>query len=113
MKNFLDDDDFSDEIEEVDEMEGDNFTSHHTYTQTERNNVSMKTKTQNKKETKFQEEDFDTKVAKIICNIHNKFKQDKFSEWVNENYSHLRKLYELSGMNMSEEEFYTFMYNHK
>lgn len=110
MKNFLDDD-FSDEIEEVDEMEGDNFGKNHT--QSERNNVSIKSKTQNKKETKFQEEDFDTKVAKSICNIHNKFKQDKFLEWVNENYFHLRKLYELSGMTMSEEEFYTFMYNHK
>lgn len=98
MKNFLDDDFSEDEVEVEEEEIEDDFEYNYT---------------RKPKNIKFQEEDFDTKVAKVITNIHKKEKQKKFSQWVNENYYHLKKLYTLSGMDLSEEEFYVYMYDHK
>lgn len=62
---------------------------------------------------KFDESSFDVKVAKSITNIHRKQKEtNKFSNWVEENYEHLLKLYELSDICIPMETFFTYIYDH-
>ena len=60
--------------------------------------------------------DFDEKVAKTVTKIHKdvqkKEANKKFSKWVNENYDHLKNLYQLSETTLSEQDFYTFVYDH-
>jgi len=107
MKNFLDDDDLSydteDEIEEVEK--------HDAFEHFEVEPENVKTTTQKMKK-KFDEETFDSKVAKSIVNIHSKKNDDKYSKWVNNNYNHLQHLYHLSCTNVSEEVFYSYIYEH-
>jgi hypothetical protein len=111
MKNFIDDDVFSEEEYEY-EQEHEEQQSH----QSEHDYYVKDIPIDSKKKTKFNEEDFDTKVAKTIVSIHRKPNENKYSEWVNKNYAHLNNLYKLSGLfgtaTVSEEAFYTYLYDH-
>jgi hypothetical protein len=71
--------------------------------------TNNKNKTLKKK--KFDESVFDVKVAKSIVAIHYKVKRsDGFSKWVDKNLFHLQKLYSLSNLSCTPEEFYTYIY---
>lgn len=69
-------------------------------------------KTGNKK--KFDESNFDVKVAKSIVSIHTNAKRNsgsiKFSNWVDKNLPHLQALYSLSNLSCSPVDFYTYIY---
>jgi len=56
---------------------------------------------------------FDEKVAISIVNIHrNCNRQNDFSKWIDENYSHLENLYMLSSIDITFDKFCTFIYDH-
>jgi hypothetical protein len=117
MKNFIDDDVFSEEEYEYENEEEQHKQQELEYDYCVEDKVSVPI--DSKKKTKFNEEDFDTKVAKTIVNIHRKPNANKYSEWVNKNYAHLNNLYKLSGLShlsgtagVSEEAFYTYLYDH-
>ena len=59
--------------------------------------------------------EWDYRVAREICRIHreafSRQNNQKFSNWVNDNLDHLENLYQLSGMKIPEETFYTFVYD--
>ena len=60
-------------------------------------------------EPKFDTNSFDYRVAKAIVNIHKKSKKDsKYSNWVENNLSHLLNLYQMSLTTLTIEEFFTF-----
>ena len=61
--------------------------------------------------SKFNEEEFDYKVAQIISKIHKKNKPNKFNEWVNNNLSHLEYLYELADIDIDQQVFYSYVYD--
>ena len=64
-----------------------------------------------KQNKKFNEDDFDYKVAASIVNIHKK-EENNFSKWVETNYFHLKNLYKLSGVSIPIEHFFTYVYDH-
>lgn len=105
MKNFCWDSD--EDIESDDEDSFDNV---------EESNINKKSRKVIKKEeldTKtFNEANFDSKIAKIVVNIHRKQKTtDDFSNWVNKNIEHLKKLHSISNLSCSQIEFYTYIYD--
>ena len=74
-------------------------------------NMKPREKTPVSKTSKFNTEDFDYKVARSIVEIHRKKRtDDKFSKWVEENFTHLNALYRFSNMECSENEFYNYIY---
>ena len=74
-------------------------------------NYNMKTKTVFIKESKFDESNFDVKVARSIVKTHKKTLENKYSNWVNKNLKHLENLYNISELNISKEKFFSFVYD--
>ena len=104
MKNFID---YNEEIPFEEEKE-DKYEDEEKY-----ENKEEFTEMKYKKNFKFDESNFDVKVAKSIVNIHRRQKENNdFSDWVEGNYFHLMKLYELSEMTISIETFFTYIYDH-
>ena len=67
--------------------------------------------TLNKK--KFDKNSFDYKVAKSIVKIHRIPKEKTiFSNWVDKNFKHLHNLYMMSGVTVTMEEFFNFVFDH-
>lgn len=68
----------------------------------------------NNNNKKFDESNFDVKVAKSIVSIHANVKRNegnnKFSKWVDKNLSHLQALHLLSNLSCSPIDFYTYIY---
>ena len=101
MKNYIysDEEDFSEEKEEEEEFE--------VPVQKTKTKKKKKIGLKNKKYV-FNEDIFDIKVAKSIRKAHTK--KDKFSDWVNENLTHLKNLYNLSCLSCKEADFYFYIY---
>ena len=97
MKNFIEDDE---------ESYDDSFSSDEEEIDFVNTNVIKK-----KKDKKFDEDDFDVKVAKSIVKIHKKDNDVLFSKWVEENFTHLKNLYNLSELQIPPEVFYTYLYD--
>lgn len=107
MKDYIDYDEEVDideeDLENGRDVEGDEFY-----------NMKPVNKNKNVKTKKFDENNFDVKVAKSIATIHVKANRktvnDKFSRWVNKNLNHLQALYSMSDLKCSPEQFYTYIY---
>lgn len=69
-----------------------------------------------KKKNTYDVESWDYRVAVEITRIHReafrKSENTKFSNWVNTHLDHLQNIYRLSGSQVPEETFYTFIYDH-
>lgn len=107
MKDYIDyDEDIQNEEDEVDEKilndDNDEF-------------YNMRPSNKNRKNNKkFDESNFDVKVAKSIVAIHANAKRNsgsiKFSNWVDKNLPHLQALHSLSNLSCSPIDFYTYIY---
>ena len=73
-----------------------------------------KSKKGNKK-ISFDEDKFDRKVAQSIYNIHTKVKkkmvEKTYNKWCDDNMEHLKKLYDLSGLDFEFDEFCSYVFN--
>ena len=57
-------------------------------------------------------DDFDSKIAKSIVNIHrNVYDKTHFSNWVDDNYVHLYNMYEFTDRKIQFQDFCTFIYD--
>ena len=106
MRDYIDDESYGDEEEEesqeIEELDEDE------------QNLPVKKRTINKrgKNEKFDEDEFDRKVAVQVVNIHKKVRgDDKFSIWVEKNLTHLQNLYSLSNLECSPVDFFTYVFN--
>ena len=103
MRDYIDDDsydrDSEEEEEEILDLE-------------DEENLPVKKRVVRKgKNEKFDEDEFDRKVAIQVVNIHKKVRgDDKFSIWVEKNLTHLQNLYTLSNLECSPVEFFTYVY---
>ena len=104
MRDYIDDESYGDEEEEesqeIEELDEDE------------QNLPVKKRTIKRgKNEKFDEDEFDRKVAVQVVNIHKKVRgDDKFSVWVEKNLSHLQNLYSLSNLECSPVDFFTYVY---
>ena len=103
MKNFIEDEGilYKDESDDGEDRED----GEEIYQMKSKKKKSIKV-------SKFDENNYDIKVAKAIINIHRNKKDNKFSKWVNINYKHLENLYRLSDLTIPRETFFTYIYDH-
>ena len=106
MRDYIDDDSYERDSEEEEEEElNDEMLD-------DEENLPVKKRVVRKgKNEKFDEDEFDRKVAIQVVNIHKKVRgDDKFSIWVEKNLTHLQNLYTLSNLECSPVEFFTYVY---
>jgi hypothetical protein len=107
MKDYIDyDEDIQNEEEDEDDEKILNDDNDEFY--------NMRPSNKNRKNKKFDESNFDVKVAKSIVAIHTNAKRNsgsiKFSNWVDKNLPHLQALHSLSNLSCSPIDFYTYIY---
>lgn len=104
MRDYIDDDSYDRDSEEEEEEE--------ILDVEDEDSLPVKKRVVRKgKNEKFDEDEFDRKVAIQVVNIHKKVRgDDKFSIWVEKNLTHLQNLYTLSNLECSPVEFFTYVY---
>jgi len=60
----------------------------------------------------YQVSSYDIKVARTVVSIHLRAKANAdYIRWVNKNYYHLLKMYSLSNLRCSQEDFFSYVYD--
>jgi len=69
----------------------------------------------NEEDYKFDNEEYDRKVAESITNmrkkVKNKFLHQKYNEWLYDNEMHLLQMYEISNLKCGYDAFCHFIYS--
>ena len=80
--------------------------------------IKTKTAIRKNKNQMFNKNDFDSKVACVLVNIHRNLNSKsymnskRYMDWIEKNYEHLDNLHKLSDLTISQEDFFSFVYEH-